>query len=263
MKTTLCCLVAALSLGACVESTGGALVTFHAQASGPKDAVAGQPYGFGTNSGFEVKLTRAKLFVGALYLNQTNPSGYSQETACILPSLYTGQLRSGLTVDALDPAPQAFGAEGSGTDVPTTAAELWLTAGDVNADEDATVVLDVAGTATSDAGVWPFTGAFHIGANRQTPPSNSALPGSNPLCKQRIVSPIPASLQLSPGGTVHVTVNPEKWFDSVDFSRLAEDGADAGTYHFIDDDGTAGQPDVSLYNALRATTGPYTVSYTP
>ncbi len=249
-------LVLFLLATSCVQTTGGALVEFSATASGPADAVKGQPYQFTAATGYAVTLTRAQLFVGAVYLNQSNPANYSGETACILPGIYSGEVKGSLLVDALDPAPQPFPIKGVGTDSPTLAAELWLTAGDVNAVDDQTVILSVEGTAKKDGTAYPFSASFTIGENRRTP-SSPALPGSNPICKQRIVSPIDAPFTLAQGGTLNVRVSPAGWFDSVDFSQLAPVN---GHFEFFDGPSSR-QPDIALYNALRAHAGPYSVSW--
>ncbi len=245
-----------LFCASCVQTTGGALVEFSATASGPADAVKGQPYRFTAATGYSVTLSKAQLFVGAVYLNQSNPANYSGETACILPGIYSGEVKGSLIIDALDPSPQLFPVKGIGTDSATLAAELWLTAGDVNAADEQTVILWVEGTATKGAVAYPFSAKLSIGANRRTP-SSPALPGSNPICKQRIVSPISASLTLAQAGTMNVRVNPASWFDSVEFSGLELVGE-----HFEFFDGPSSrQPDIALYNALRANAGPYSIDW--
>jgi hypothetical protein len=151
-----------------------------------------------------------------------------------------------------------------GTDSPTSAAEVWLTRDDVNAEDSRAVVLDVAGTARGgDGGVWPFEGALTIGANRAVPPSNPALPGGNPLCKQRIVSPIPVDFSLSPGATVTLTVDARRYFEAVDFSQLPPDEAAPGRHRFRDETRSAVQPETALYTQLKATSGVYAFGVRP
>jgi hypothetical protein len=240
-------IVFALLCAACIPSTGGKRVQFQATANGLAEAAA-----FDTPSGYAVSLTRAQLFVGALYFNQTNPANYNQSPACILPGIYSGEVRGGLSVDALNPALQQFPVAGNGDTWPTHVAELWLTDADVNDTDSTRVVIDVAGTATKGADSFPFEGQLTIGSNRDTPPKNPALPGSSPICKQRIVTPIPAELTLGEGGTVRLTVDARRWFDSVDFSALTQAQASPLVYRFIDSTVQGGQPDVALYNAARA-----------
>ena len=50
---------------------------------------------------YAVTLTRARLHVGAIYLNQSVPSSGSQETSCVLPDIYVAQVIGPLEVNAL------------------------------------------------------------------------------------------------------------------------------------------------------------------
>jgi hypothetical protein len=245
---------AALLLSACGASTGGALVQFSAVARGEGAA------SFTTTKGYTVDLTRARLFVGAVYLNQTTPGNYAGEVACVLPGVYSGEVRAPLTVDALSPLVQPFPKPGVGTAFPSKAGELWLTSGDINAPEDKQVLLEVAGTARKGAEVFPFDGALTIGANRAQPPRDTNLPGSNPLCRQRIVTPIPLDVVLADSGTLTLTVKPSGWFDNVEFSQLDKVSDSPLLYRF--QDVSEGQPSTALYTALRASQGVYSFGFT-
>ncbi|MFT3713490.1 MAG: hypothetical protein QM817_38020 [Archangium sp.] len=247
----------------CVQTTGGDLVSFKAQASGDPAVVNGGPLQFTTPSGFDVTLDRARLTIGAVYLNQQNPQNYSLESSCIQTGIYSGEVRGGLTLDALSPTPIDFPVAGNGTTAQTLAAELWLTGGDIAAESDSTVLLDVAGTATNAGGSFPFEGAFTISGNRVIPPRNPALPGSNPLCRQRIVSPISFDAVLSEGATVKLVVDPRAWFESVDFSGLTKVSDLPALYRFTDDQSSSAQPDKALYSAMRSASGPYRFELTP
>lgn len=246
-----------LVLTGCIETTGGQAVAFMAQASGDPAVVTGGPLTFATPRGFEVTLTRARMTVGALYLNQQNPQSYALEQGCIQEGIYSGEVRGGLTIDALRPEPEPFPVTGHGTDALTLAGELWLTGGDLLADTDETVVLDVAGVATRGAEVFPFEAQVTISRNRVLPPRNPALPGSNPLCRQRIVSPIPFEVRLAEGGTLWLQVDPRAWFVSVDFAELVRVSDSPLLYRFTDDASSSAQPDKALYAALRSAVGPY------
>lgn len=245
--------IAAVALSACIQTTGGNVVSFDAVARGTTEAAAP----FTTPSGFDVTLTRARVTVGALYLNQQNPQSYTLEQACIQEGIYSGEVRGGGVVDALSADAQPFPVRGNGTDAPTRAAELWLTGGDLLADDDKTVVLDVAGTATRGADVFPFEGVFTIGTNRVIPPRNAALPGSNPLCRQRIVSPVAFDATLAEGSTVTLVVDARQWFAAVDFSGLAKVSDAPLLYRFTDSNDSSAQPDKALFNGLRSAQGPY------
>lgn len=246
-----------LLLAGCIQTTGGRLVSFEAQASGDPSIVTGNALAFTTPRGFEVTLTRAQVTIGAMYLNQQNPQNYALEQSCIQQGIYSGEVRGGLTVDALSPQPQAFPVAGNGTDLPTRAAELWLTGGELLAEDDDTVLLDVAGVAARGDQTFPFEGQLTIGTNRIIPPRNPALPGSNPLCRQRIVSPVAFDATLAEGSTVTLVIDPRAWFVSVDFSELLKVNELPPLYRFTDDNASSAQPDKALYNALRSASGPY------
>lgn len=232
-------------------------MAFQAQASGDPSVVMGSPLVFTTPRGFDVTLSRAELTVGAMYLNQQNPQNYSLEQSCIQEGIYSGEVRGGRTIDALSPAPQAFPVAGNGTDALTRAGELWLTGGNLLADSDKTVVLQVAGVAERGAETFPFEGQVTISGNRVLPPRNPALPGSNPLCRQRIVSPIPFEVRLAEGGTLWLQVDPRAWFGAVDFAELTKVSDNPLLYRFTDDSSSSAQPDKALYAALRSAVGPY------
>lgn len=248
-------------LSGCVDSTGNALVTFTATAGAAPDvgAAQGQPLRFTTPRGFDVTLTTARVFVGAMYFSTVEPmtASGSLEAPCVAPGITTGEVRGGLEVDALDPTPQPFPVDGFGSDLPTRSASLWLTNGDVNASDERLVVLRVEGVATRGAETYPFTGSLRIGSNRVTPPRNPALPSSNPLCEQRIVTPIAFDTTLSQGATVRLFVDPRAFFASVNFATLEQVSTLPPAFRFRDDAATAEQADTALFNALRANAGPY------
>lgn len=246
-----------LSVSGCLQSTGGQLVSFSLTASGDPAVVTGGPLTFTTPRGFEVTLTKAQLTVGAVYFNQQNPQNYTLDQSCVQTGVYTGEVRGGLTVDLLSPVAQPFPVEGNGTDRQTLAAELWLTGGDILATSDNTVVLSVRGTATQGTTNWPFAADFTISQNRAIPPRNTALPGSNPLCQQRIVAPISFSTQLAQGSVVQLLVDPRQYFGNVDFASLSRESETPLLYRFADS--TNAGPDVQLYTALRnaGVGGPY------
>lgn len=241
----------ALTAAACRGSTGGELFEIEAYAAGP-EAAAGGSYRFVTPRGWEVTLDKATLHVGAVYLNQSVPTSVASDTTCLLAGVYVAQVTSGLDVDALDPTPQPFPGVGVATSERARTAELWLSGGDLFADDDATVVADVAGSATKDGETLPFAGTITIGQNRAVPPEDPAQPGARPLCKQRVVSPIEVDLALREGDALLVRVDPAGWFANVDFGALSPDD---GTYRFADD--SSDQPSRNLYGGVRANAGVY------
>jgi hypothetical protein len=257
-------LSAAVICAACVGTTGGALVTFPAAAAGPSDAPGG-PMRFTTDRGWSVVLTTATLHVGALYLDQSMPVSGSQGTNCILPGTYVGQVTAGLDVDLLSAAPQRFPVSGSGTtEPPALVGQVWLTGGDVNSAADPsppTTILAVVGTASLGASVVPFEGSVTIGTNRQASSPTGAA-GADPICKERIVSPIPTAVAVSATGGLLVRIDPRLLFVNVDFGQLTK-VSDA--FVFSDDPTSADytQPSLNLYANLHSAGRLYTFSWDP
>lgn len=237
-----------LGLAAC-GTTGGHVISFDVTAQGAEHGAVAD-----TGLGWHVELSEAKLHLGAVYLNLAVPISGSQETNCILPGIYTAQELEPLDVDALSTAPQAFPAPATGTDDVARTGEIWLTGGNVNADSDSTVIATIAGTATRAAQVVPFTADITISTgNRGIPASNPALPSQHPICKQRIVSPIPINLQPHDGGTLAITVDPSGWFANVDFSLLPAGGV------FPDDNTNPASQ--NLFTAVRAAAATFQFSF--
>jgi len=260
MKHLFLCSAIALSAAACIGSTGSHLVTFQAAASGPADAIKGSPYVFQTSGGYTVTLTSASMQVGAIYLNHTVPLASERETSCILPGTYIAEVRQPIVIDALSPELQMIPGLGEGTSDRAATAEIWLGSGDINSENDPTIVLAAKGTAVRGTSSFPFEATFTIGKNRAVPPTNSALPGSNPICQQRIITPIPVNVTPTDGGTLVLRVNPAAWFNAVDFSTLTSDQTPP-LYRFPDE--LKGQASTNLYYALHATSGVYAFEWVP
>ncbi len=247
---------------ACVGTTGSGLVTFKAYASGPHDADPTKPFEFDSGRGYHVVLTKAQLHVGAVYLNLSAPISGAQPTSCVLPGVYVGEVTKGLDVDVLSPKPQPFPVIGDGTADHAVTGEVWLTGGEIDALDDPTVILDLAGTATKAGVSYPFAATFTIGQNRKRPPLDPALPGSNPICKQRIATPIPVDVTPYDGGSLYLEIDPRGWFGDVDFAVVPEAQTSPPLYQFVD----SSAPDVdyasrNLFNALRVSIGVYTFTF--
>lgn len=258
MRPAACGLALAM-LASCGGTTGGRRIYFVATAAGPADAVKGAPLTFATARGWAVRLDRALLFVGGVYLNQRSPPQATADPSCFLEGVYAGQVTTGRVVDALDPTPQVFPVVGAGLEAPVRAGELWLSGGAIDAVEDGTVILDAAGEARRGAETVPFAARVTIGSNRKQPAPTSVTPGMYPICRQRIVSPIPVDFAMREGGSLEVRVDPRHWFANVDFAALPPaDGASA-VRTFRDD--LVETPSIALFNALRARSGVYTFAW--
>lgn len=255
------CVLAMTALIACVGTTGGALVDFSAAAAGASDATSPLAFDEMTTSGhvWHVALTQATLHVGAMYLDQAEPVSGAQGTECILPGTYVAEVLDALDVDLLSPAPQSFSSLGHGTTSAAIVGQVWLTGGDVDTTEDTTAILAVSGIAQDDFGATiPFDGTITIGSNR-APQSTST--GADPICKQRIVSPIPTSIVVHATGALVLRIDARRLFTNVDFAQLTL-ASGASTYAFSDDPASASytQPSINLYENLRAE-GTYAFSW--
>ncbi|WP_394848128.1 hypothetical protein LZC95_11765 [Pendulispora brunnea] len=258
MKGLFAVLAFAMPVVACVGTTGSDLITFRASAAGPADVTA--PLVINARNGYQVTLTRARMHIGALYLNQSVPISGSQETSCVLPGIYLAQVTGGLDVDLLSPAPQSFPVLGEAFTGPAATGEVWLFGNtDINAAEDTTPILNIEGTAQRGGVSYPFRGTFTIGKNRNSGSTDPSRPGANPICKQRIVSPVSANLLVEEGGSLVVRIDPRRWFDATDFSLLQQVQTSPPLYSF--DDQSANQASQNLYSAFRSRVGVYSFSW--
>jgi hypothetical protein len=242
---------ATLTLTACVGSTGGDLFPLAATARGAP--ASGES--FVNGKGYRVTLTRADVLVGALYLNRTLPTSVSSGTSCTLNGVYVAEVPGPVVVDALSSEPQPFPSVGEATADRALTGEVWLTSGNVDEPDDPSVILDVAGDVELAGGIRSFEGQLTIGANRLGP-TPAAEPGLKPICKERIVSPIPVDLRPARGDHLALTIDPTRMLANVDFATLEPD--DDGTFRFADDPASATQASTNLYVGLRAT-GVYTL----
>jgi hypothetical protein len=246
---------AALCLSCGSATTGADYVNFEFAAAGPK-AATGTSYAFRNALGYEVTLTKARFFIGAVYLNeQTAIVGRPQES-CLLSSAYVGQVTTGRWVDVLSPSPQTFPTQGNGIASQARLMQLWLTDGSVNDVKAAPLVLEATGTAKRNNIDYPFQASVTIGANRLSGASDPAKPGANPICLERIVSPIPVSVTPIAGARVMLRIDPAGWFANVAFHELPKAASGIG-YTF--NDATEGQPSINLYRGLHALTGVYSL----
>ena len=254
----------AVAAAGCVGTTGGELVDFPAAAAGPEDAIAGQPLSFETSRGWRVQLTTASMHIGALYLSNNLESSGSQLKSCILPTTsYVAQVIEGRDIDLLTSQAQPFPVLGHGTTSQASAAQVWLTGGDVDDANDPptpTVVLHLVGSARNASITRNFEAKLTIASNRLT--QGSSLPGADPICLERIVSPIPTTVMIQDHGALLLRVDPRLLFTNLDFSTLSTQ-ADDGTFEFTDALDAPDQASVNLFNNLVQAGPLYAFSWVP
>ena len=257
-------LLIALATASCAGSTGGETLDIPVAAAGPASAVAGQPLVCADDPAWTITVTAASLHVGAVYLDQSQPVSGAQATGCVLTGTYVAQELSPLDVDALSPALQPFPALAHAvTTPPALIGEVWLTRGPIDAVPSSTPILPiltVAGSATRTAtgDIFPFSGTVTIEDNYQ---ASGAAAGGNPICKKRIVSPIPAVVTVSATGGLLLRIDPCRFFTAIDFTALPP-GDTPGTYQFSDDPAAADYAPTgsNLYANLHSS-APYTFSW--
>ncbi len=253
--STIAALLTLLSPLGCVGTTGGELLELEAYAAGVNEAEGS--LSFRNSRGYDVTLDEARLFVGGLYLNRSRPTSVSSDTSCTLTGIYVAQVLGGREIDLLSPEPQPFPNPGFATDDPASTAEVWLSRGDVNQANSATPVLRVSGRAERAGLSYPFRGELSIGQNRLVAATAPSLPGQHPICKQRIVTPIPVELTASAGQSLLLRIDARGMFANVEFETLTEQ---SGTYVFADQGG-ADQASDNLYSGLRRASGVYSFSW--
>ncbi len=259
---------ALLALIGCGPSeTGGELVTFQPLASGLVGVHGSTD--FDTGSGYRVHLSAAKLHIGAIYLRlgQSNPG--SANASCVGATTYGLQVPGPADVDVLSDELQPFTVQGNATSDLDQSAEIWLNGeqesvtsgngetsgrGDINAIDSTTIVASVAGVARKGDKAFPFEGSIRIGRDRLIPTSNPAQPGQNPICKLRIVSPIPVHIRPEAGGQLLLRVDPRPWLDSVEFATLLP-GEDGTTLEIRDVSNGSGPDVAASRNFFSGVTG--------
>lgn len=252
MRTILLAAIGLAASSGCVGTTGGDVVDFPAAASGPVDADALRSTGFVTDRGWHVVLTKATLHVGAMYLTQSRPVSGAQVTDCVLPGTYVAQVTTGRDVDLLSPLPQRFPTLGHGTTLEALVGQIWLASDadhDLDDPSDTTPILVVEGAADRAGDVRPFSGTITIADNRVSQGGSAA--GSNTFCKQRIVSPIPASVAVQRSGGLLLRVDPRQLFVNVDFAALGTFSDDPSQIDPNSPDYYS-QPSANLYQNLHA-----------
>ncbi|NUP10468.1 MAG: hypothetical protein HOW73_30830 [Polyangiaceae bacterium] len=252
-------LAVAVVAASCNASTGGELIEFDAFAAGPEAASGGEAYVFESPRGYTVTLRRAVLHVGAVYLNKSVQTSVGADTSCYLAGQYVAEVPGGFDVDVLEPTLQPFPVQGFATTDRAKTAEIWLSGGDIDAETDPTVVASVEGEATKDGETFPFDATITISESRVIPSTDPSQPGVNPICKQRIVTPIAVDLKPTDGGSLVVRIDPAGWFSNVEFDELELVDDDPPLYRFRDD--SLDQPSRNLFNGLRANSGVYDVRW--
>jgi len=194
-------------------------------------------------------------------LAEAMPVSGAQATSCILPGSYVAQVVQGREIDLLTSEPQSFPALGRGNTLEAHAGQVWLTSGDVNlanVPTPATVILHLLGSAQRAGELRPFEAKLTIAQNRVSASGDVPLGAAgSPICKERIVSPIPTAIRVKQGGALWLRVDPRLLFTNVDFGALQAEGE-----LFVFQDDSSDQPSANLYNNLKQAGPLYDFSWT-
>ena len=238
-------------------TTGGELVDFSAAAAGPADAVDGQPLALHDRPRLrrhahagDAPRRRASTSIRAC------PSRARRRRAASCPAPTSREVTAGLDVDLLSPDAAALSrrtATGRRSAGARRAGLAHRRATSNATPTDATPILVVAGTAVARRRRRSRSpGQITIGANRAGD-GRARSPASDPICKQRIVSPIPARASRSRAtGGLLLRIDPRLLFVNVDFSQLAESSGSATPSATIRRRRDYSQPSSNLYQNLHA-----------
>ena len=214
----------ALAAASCNGSTGNELISFSAYARGAPEA--SQPF---TAGGYSIQLTKAKMLLGAVYVDEAPIGNQAGGPVCIAPDIFAAQVPGPVAgaggsneVDLLSDTPQEFSVYGQGTLDTGLSWQIWLTDGDIN-EPNRSHVVDLQGVATrlADGLAVPFAAIVTINNNRLVTTVDPAQPGANPICKKRIILIGGIDTTFFAGGTLTVTVDPRQWFlFGYDFASL-------------------------------------------
>ena len=106
-----------------------------------------------------------------------------------------------------------------------------------------------------------FEATITIGRNRVAASTDPARPGANPLCAERIVTPVPVAVRPRDTGALLVRIDPRGWFANVELGELEPVSPESDLRRFPDDN--SNQPATNLYRGLRSASGVYTFEWLP
>ena len=269
--------LAGLLLFACAGGTGSKRFAFEARVRGTAPNT-GAAYTFQNESGWFIRLDRAEVTLGPVYLNVIPPL-QDAKTSSILDLLVhpawahgeshlnsgrvVGEVLSQVSFDALSSAPVVFPALGTMAQEEVRTADVWFypePATSPDATRLDTVALDIAGVAERGERVVPFRGLLKLDDSwiaNQT----ASMRGNTSLIAIRQVRGIPASFFPDEGGALEITFDVKRLLRGADFANIESNKSDATGVKLLIPGKAGDQVMTNLYQGLHQTEGTYRVRW--
>lgn len=263
---------------ACAGGTGARKFEVEAFAGGHPDVAKGRP--FVNDKGFTVRLERATVTAGPVYLNVVAPRGSSASARGFRfpfervahahgedhlgSGRIVGEVLGQVTFDALDKARVSFPARATVTNEPVRTVDIWLYPPPGNDPETKKVraALDVEGTAERGGTSTRFRGSLAID-EAFLPDAEPGTRGARTLSEIRRIRGIAASFTPEEGGALELVFDVREAFRGCDFGALTENPKDSdGAVRLVQGKATGNDQVVtSLFQGLKSATGTWTVRF--
>ncbi|HVY29610.1 MAG TPA: hypothetical protein VHB79_23785 [Polyangiaceae bacterium] len=271
-------LLLALALAPVTACTGGTgSERFHFEARIRGTASTGDAYTFENESGWLVRLDRAQVTLGPVYLNVVPPlrdksasiwdllvkPAWADGASHLDSGRVVGEVLAQVSFDALSEQPVTFPALGTITQEEVRTADVWFypePGTPAEAKKLDTVALDIAGQATRGDAIVPFRGLLKLDDSwiaNQT----ASTRGNTSLATIRQVRGIPASFFPDPGGFLEITFDVKRLLRGADFSNLQANKTDSAGVKLLIPGKAGDQVMTNLYQGLHEADGTYTVRW--
>lgn len=265
-------------VSACAGGTGARKFDVDAFASGHPDVAKGRP--FVNDKGYVVRLDRATVTVGPVYLNVVAPRGSSTAARGLRfpfegvahahgedhlgSGRIVGEVLGQVTFDALSDARVPFPRRATVTNEPVRTVDIWLypPPGDDPETKKARASLDVEGTAERGGASLRFRGSLAID-DAFLPDAEPGTRGARTLSEIRRIRGIAASFTPEEGGALEVLFDVREALRGCDFGALDANPKDAdGAARLVQSKATGNDQVVtSLFQGLKSATGTWTVRF--
>lgn len=263
---------------ACAGGTGARKFDVDAFASGHPDVAKGRP--FVNDLGYAVRLDRATVTAGPVYLNVVAPRGGATTARGFLfpfervahahgedhlgSGRIVGEVLGQLTFDALGGARVPFPTRATVTNEAVRTVDVWLypPPGSDPETKKVRAALDVEGTAERGGATVRFRGGLAID-EAFLPDAEPGTRGARTLSEIRRIRGIAASFTPEEGGALEIVFDVREAFRGCDFGALTANPKDPdGAFRLVQGKTTGNDQVVtSLFQGLKSATGTWTVRF--